>query len=103
MILVLLIMGVGIVLGLVFRNKPKLIKANSKSTIWVIFLLLFFMGVSVGKNAEIMNNLDTIGLRGLQLAVVAVLGSAACSWLVYISFFKNGNSPLNGKSKSNER
>jgi len=92
MIKVLIIMAVGIAFGALNRNKQKLIKANNKSTIWIIFLLLFFMGVSVGKNNDIMNNLDTIGLRGLQLAIVAVLGSVLLSWLVYKSFFKNGTS-----------
>jgi uncharacterized membrane protein YbjE (DUF340 family) len=90
MIKVLIIMAAGIAFGALARNKKKLIKANNKSIIWIIFLLLFFMGVSVGKNGDIMNNLDTIGLRGLQLAFVAVLGSVLLSWIIYKAFFKNG-------------
>lgn len=82
-------MTAGIALGLISRNKHKLVSLNNKSTLWVIFLLLFFMGISVGKNNDIMNNLDTIGLRGLQLAFVAVLGSVVLSWFVYKAFFNN--------------
>lgn len=100
MLKVLLIMALGIGFGVIFRNKKKIIKVNNKSTIWVIFILLFFMGISVGKNSDIMNNLDTIGLRGLQLAVVAVLGSIVLAWVVYKLFFKNGNSPVSNGVES---
>lgn len=95
MIKVLIIMAAGIALGLISRDKRKLVNINNKSTIWVIFLLLFFMGVSVGKNNDIMNNLDTIGLRGLQLAFVAVLGSVLLSWFVYKAFFANKSKKSN--------
>lgn len=80
----------GMALGYVFRSKTKLISSINKSTIWIIFLLLFFLGVTVGKNPEIMNNLSTIGLRGFQIAVVALLGSLVLAWGVYHWFFKNG-------------
>ena len=91
MLTVLLIMAGGFLAGYLLRNKKQLIKWNNKATLWVIFLLLFFMGVSVGSNAEIMNNLDTIGLRGLELSLVAVLGSVLLSWPVYVFFFKKSN------------
>ncbi len=77
-------------LGYIFRSKTKLISSINKSTIWIIFLLLFFLSVTVGKNPEIMNNLSTIGLRGLQIAVAALLGSLVLAWAVYHRFFKNG-------------
>ncbi len=88
MIGVLSVMTLGIVLGLAFRSKTKLIQLFNKSTIWIIFILLFFMGISIGKNPTIMENLDTIGLRGLELALVSVIGSSLLSWLVYHLFFK---------------
>lgn len=81
-------MTAGMVLGYFLRTKKNLLKLSNKSTLWIIFLLLFFMGVSVGSNSDVMNNLDTIGLRGLQMAIVTILGSVLLSWIVYILVFK---------------
>ena len=88
---VLIIMAVGIGVGDLLRSRKKWLQYANKATLWIIFLLLFFMGISVGNNPQIMENIDTIGLRGLQLALVAVLGSVALSWVVYRFFFKSGN------------
>jgi uncharacterized membrane protein YbjE (DUF340 family) len=76
-------------LGYLLRSKKRVLKINGKASLWVIFLLLFFMGISVGSNPKIMENLDTIGLRGFQLALVAVFGSVLLSWVVYKLFFKS--------------
>lgn len=88
---VLIIMAVGIGVGYLLRSRKKWLWYTNKATLWIIFLLLFFMGISVGNNPQIMENLDTIGLRGLQLALVAILGSVALSWVVYRFFFKSAN------------
>lgn len=94
MLTVILIMTAGFAAGYVLRKKEHIIRWVNKSTLWVIFVLLFFMGISVGSNADIMKNLDTIGLRGLQLSLAALAGSVLLSWPVYVLFFKN---------RSNER
>lgn len=88
MLTVILIMVAGMAFGMVFRSRTKLISVLNKSTLWIIFLLLFFLGVTVGKNPDIMQNLSTIGLRGLQIAVVALLGSLVLAWAVFHLFFK---------------
>lgn len=90
MLTVILIMLAGMAVGYIFRKRTKLIGTLNKTTIWVIFLLLFFLGITVGKNPEIMQNMSTIGLRGLQIAFVALLGSVIMAWAVYHLFFKNG-------------
>jgi uncharacterized membrane protein YbjE (DUF340 family) len=89
MIGVLSVMTLGIITGVLLRSKKAFLKKLNKTVLWIIFALLFFMGVSVGGNPQIMKNLDTIGLRGFQLAIVAVLGSSMLSWLVYHFFFKS--------------
>jgi len=81
-------MTLGILAGVFFRKRRKLVLIFNRSTIWIIFLLLFFMGVSVGNNQDIMNNLSTIGIQGISLSMVAILGSVLVSWLVYVLFFK---------------
>ncbi len=89
MIKVLLIMIAGIVAGYLLRRKEKTIKWLNKSALYIIFLLLFFMGIAVGNNPTIMENLGTIGLKGLILSVFALLGSVMLAWLVYVVWFKN--------------
>ena len=54
-----------------------------------IYLLLFFIGISVGGNEQIMKNLDKIGLNAFLLTLAAVMGSILVSYLFYVKFFKN--------------
>jgi len=86
---VLVIMTAGMLLGYALRSKLKVIKLVNKSTIWIIFILLFFMGISVGADDKIMNNIGSLGLLGLILSVTAISGSVMLSWIVYNLFFKD--------------
>jgi uncharacterized membrane protein YbjE (DUF340 family) len=91
MVEVLIIMALGTIFGIVFRQKQKLISYINKTTMWIIATLLFFMGISVGINNSIMCNLKTIGIKGLNIAMVAILGSVITSWIVYTTLFKKTN------------
>ena len=76
----------GILAGYWLRNKrlevvPKLIMVS-------IWILLFLLGIAVGTNDAILQNLDTIGLQALILNVGAVGGSVILAWLVYRFFFQ---------------
>lgn len=92
MLNVILVMTLGILFGIAFRSKKKMINVFIKSTLWIIFLLLFFLGLTVGYNDEIMQNLGTIGFRALQFSLAALLGSLSLSWVVYRYFFKSNKS-----------
>lgn len=86
MLIVIGLMISGIVLGYLFRKKnlsliPRLITC-------AIFALLFLLGLSVGTNDQIMNNLDTIGLDALIITFGAIAGSVFCAWVVYKFYFK---------------
>lgn len=52
-----------------------------------ILLLLFLLGMSVGHNRQIMDNLGTIGLEAGLITLGAVGGSVVCAWLVYRLYF----------------
>lgn len=73
----------GITLGVLFKNVSKLIKGVDKLTQATVYLLLFFLGVQVGKNPKIMNNILSLGGQSLLLSIGAVFGSLLCSWIVY--------------------
>ena len=55
---------------------------------WSIFLLLFFLGVSVGTNEIIINNLDILGLKALFLTLAAIAGSVLVSFITFVIFFQ---------------
>jgi len=89
MITVLVLMTLGIVIGLFVSKYPKIVKGADKLTTWSIYLLLFLLGIGVGLNEKIINNLHTIGLQAMILTFGAVLGSLLLAYLTYTLFFKS--------------
>ena len=75
------IMLLGVFTGYLLKNYQ--LRWVQKWIMLAIWLLLFLLGIAVGTNGEIMNNLDTIGLKGLILA----LGGVILAWVVYRFFF----------------
>ena len=95
MFIVIGIMFLGIGLGFLFRKKEILQKIG-KPISYTIYLLLFSLGISVGGNSEIINNLPSLGGQALLLAFAGTLGSVLAAWLVGIFFNPR---PLKGKRK----
>lgn len=85
MIIVISLMVCGIILGYVFKEKN--LKFVQKLINYAIFLLLFLLGITVGANGDVMNNLDSIGLEALLITLAAIIGSVLCAWGVYRFFF----------------
>ncbi len=88
MFIVFGIMIFGIVAGYFLRRIPN-ITIIGKLITGFIFLLLLFLGISVGKDEMIISNLSTIGVQALIITLAAIMGSVALSWIVYVRFFKN--------------
>lgn len=85
MLTVIGLMVAGILLGYLLRERswkgvPQLINA-------AILLLLFLLGITVGADESIMDNLGTIGKDALVITLAAVAGSVLCAWVVYKYFF----------------
>lgn len=80
---------VGIGIGYVLRHLQFLQKIE-KSTSLTIFLLLFVLGISIGSNSLIINNLGRFGWQAAILATLSILGSMLASFLVFHLFFKKG-------------
>jgi len=89
MFLVIGLLVAGIILGVLLRERKKSIKVFAKLTDGTIFLLLFFLGVSVGRNEQVINNFQKIGLQSFVITILATLGSILASYLVYKIFFKS--------------
>ena len=71
----------GITVGYLFRNIAFLQKTEKTISI-TIFLLLFLLGISVGSNELIINNLAAFGWQAAILAFSATCGSILASWMV---------------------
>ncbi len=91
MIAVLSFMILGILIGVVFNNRKKLISIIDKLTNWAIYALLFLLGISVGLNKTIINHLDSIGVKALIITIGAVFGSIIMALITYKLFFKKNN------------
>ena len=87
---VLTITFTGIALGYMLR-KVKALEHLQKSISWTIYLLLFFFGLQVGANEQVVGNLDTLGLKALIIAMAGSLGSSMAAWGLYRWIFKGGN------------
>jgi uncharacterized membrane protein YbjE (DUF340 family) len=88
MYLVVSIMVVGILTGYFLRERKTITDINSKLTMWMIYLLLFFLGSAIGHNESIMNNLSGLGLTALVISLSAVAGCLVTAWLLWIFLFK---------------
>lgn len=87
MFIIIGIMFGGIGIGYLLRKVAILQKLNL-SISYTIYLLLFLLGISVGNNETIMNNLGTLGLEAALIAIAATAGSVIAAWFVYKVFFK---------------
>ena len=75
--------------GYVLRNW-NILQKTEKTISLTIFLLLFILGVSIGSNSLIVNNLGKFGWQAIVLAVSGVLGSLIAARLVLQLFFRKG-------------
>lgn len=81
------IMFGGIALGYLLRKK-EILRKIGKPISYTICLLLFMLGVSVGSNREIVQNLPSLGGQALLLAFAGTLGSVVVAWVVAKLFFR---------------
>jgi predicted Kef-type K+ transport protein len=83
MIEILLLMFGGMLLGYLIRHKKSIISIAERLTVWSIFLLLFLMGLSIGRDPLILGNLPSLGLTALLISISGILGSLAMAWLIW--------------------
>ncbi|NLZ94380.1 MAG: LysO family transporter [Bacteroidales bacterium] len=78
----------GVAVGYLLRNRTYKKHVGSIINI-IIIVLLFFLGVAVGANKQIVDNFANIGFDAFAIAFAATLGSVLCAWFVFNRFFKN--------------
>ena len=85
---VMIVMLSGVLIGYILRNIRAIPALVSKINIYIIFLLVFVMGLSVGSTPQVIQGLGTLGLLGIAISVVSIAGSVFLSWIVYRHLFK---------------
>ena len=87
--IIIILMVIGVLLGLMLTKINYFNRFTEKTTSYIIYFLLFFMGLSVGTNPEIMNNIQELGFQALIITIFSILGSISLAWLVFKIFLKN--------------
>ena len=72
-LILLFILGAGA--GILLRKRELLAPLVEKLTQLVVCALMVVLGISVGANPQVMQNLGNLGLQALALTVGAVTGS----------------------------
>lgn len=78
----------GIAVGYLTRKRTYIRLVSSIITLIIIFLL-FFLGIAVGANKQIVESFANIGIDAFAIATASTIGSVLVAWFVYNRFFKN--------------
>lgn len=88
-------MFAGIAIGYLLR-KFSFMRYLSLTISVTIYLLLLFLGITVGADKQIMDNLSLLGGEALFFSIMSTLGSVLAAWAVYVIFFKKGEQDNEG-------
>ena len=81
-IIILAILIISILIGYLLRHhlNPKPLNFALKISIYV---LLFFMGVNIGTNQKLLDNLPTLGFQALIITTCTIIGSLLSALIHY--------------------
>lgn len=82
-------MLLGVLVGYVFR-KSSMTHHSERTISLTIITMLFILGLSVGANKAIIDNIYSYGSQAAVIALLGMCGSVLVSWLVYNMFFEKG-------------
>lgn len=90
--IIFLSLGLGFLIGYRQLLNEKLLKSNSKIQTVFVLLMIFFMGLKIGADSEILGNLGSIGGKAFLYAAFCIAGSVLCVYIVSRLFLK-GDQP----------
>ena len=79
---IFLVLGLGFLIGYKGVLQEKGLRMNGRLQTAFLLLLIFCMGVSIGRNGEILRNLPLLGGKALLFAVFAILGSTLAGYFL---------------------
>lgn len=71
----------GMAVGFLLRKRRLRIVPHAVTVL--IWLLLFFLGVEVGENPQVINGITSLGLEALWLSIAGMAGTVAFSWALW--------------------
>lgn len=91
MLKVVAIMLSGMAVGFLLRKRR--LKAVPHLVTVLIWALLFFLGIEVGENPQVINGISSLGLEALWLSLTGIAGTVLFSWALWrwISHRKGGD------------
>ena len=72
-------MVLGMAAGFFLRSQSRLFPILDGFTLWVIRFLLFFLGIDIGSDGELLAQIPLLGVKGLVLAASSIIGSVAAA------------------------
>lgn len=85
---IFLAVGIGFFIGFKGLLKEKGVQLNAKLQMVWLMLLIFCMGVSIGRNGDIVKNLPALGGRAVLFSVMAILGSVIVVYILSTLFLQ---------------
>lgn len=108
MFIVILFIFLGILSGVLYRKLSTGARISltdvaarwqGRIVTWLIWLLLFLLGIEVGSNEMIMRSLPTLGVEALLLSSAATLGCCVLAWMLW-RVSKNNTVQENAKNET---
>ena len=108
MFLVILFIFLGILSGVLSRklstgarisHTDVVARWHGRIVTWLIWLLLFLLGIEVGSNEMIVRSLPTLGVEALLLSSAATLGCCVLAWMLW-RVSKNNTVQENAKNET---
>lgn len=85
---IFLVLGLGFAVGYKGLLRERGLRWNSRLQTLFLMLLIFCMGVSIGRNREILRSLPLLGGRALLFAVLAIAGSILAVYALSVLFLE---------------
>ncbi len=79
---------VGIFFGRLFHIYEKVKLVSERLMMWAVYLLLFLLGISVGHNPQIIENIHILGWQAFLLSIGALGGSLLLGKLLMLLYGK---------------
>lgn len=91
MLKIVAIMLSGMAVGFLMRKRR--LKLVPHAVTVLIWLLLFFLGVEVGENPQVIEGFTSLGLEALWLALAGLTGTILLSWALWRWTRREGGKP----------
>lgn len=89
MLIVLVFLFAGIGIGYLVRNRQVIITVSERLLGWAIYLLLFFLGLSMATSEKVRANIGNLGVQVFIITAAALAGSIIAGIYIYKRFFRN--------------